>query len=129
MWINKEELNEIKEQIKYLQDRIVIIEMKEPDEKYIGEVYIDGTWLSIKGSDIKETIEDNVKIFIKDYESISKYLSFHSIDYPSKQWTSHSDIPNYGKDVWVKKSQIFYYDDIYNPTRAKIEAQFTKKGK
>jgi len=81
---------------------------KKEEEKYIGEFY-----------DRREIVNEG-------------YLSSWS---PIWQKFKASDIQDVVEDniklgcIWVKKENIFYYDEIYNPIRKKIERNAELKEK
>ena len=81
---------------------------KKEEEKYIGEFY-----------DRREIVNEG-------------YLSSWS---PIWQKFKASDIQDVVEDniklgcIWVKKENIFYYDEIYNPIREKIERNAELKEK
>jgi len=82
--------------------------MKKKEKKYIGEFY-----------DRREIVNEG-------------YLSSR---YPIWQQFKASDIQDTIEDnvkigcLWIKKENIFYYDDIYTPTRRKIEKKVELKSK
>ena len=82
--------------------------MKKKEKKYIGEFY-----------DRREIVNEG-------------YLSSR---YPFWQKFKESDIQDVVEDnvklgcIWVKKENIFYYDEIYNPIRKKIEKTAELKSK
>lgn len=73
-------------------------------EEYVGEIYYENKWLKIKRSEIIDEVRDLVKVEVH-----------FPMSHPFSEMT-----------LWINKSEMFYYDEIYTPTRKKIEMQFVK---
>ena len=82
--------------------------MKKKEKKYIGEFY-----------DRREIVNEG----------------YYPVGRPIWQKFKESDIQDVIEDniklgcIWVKKENIFYYDEIYNPIREKIERNAELKEK
>lgn len=116
MFWNKEKPMETKNAWSLKDSRI----QRSQEEPYVGEYAIisdtiyhpqDGSkipgvlsWTKFKHSDILDEHEGSVKI-----------QTFYNC------WMNQKTEQRESEPVWVKKSDLFYYSDIYKPLREKIE--------